>query len=745
MEKKLDPRSEKDGGFVVSGYQEFLDKKEITYQPSGFEIQESQINPLLFDFQKAIVKWAVRKGKAAVFADCGLGKTFMQLEWARLIGGTCLIVAPLCVAEQTIEEAKKLDLTVSFVRHGSAVKEGINITNYEMIENFQPTDSVILDESSILKSLAGKTKNKLLKIFKGTPFKLCCTATPCPNDIAELGNHAEFLNIMTHAEMLASFFINKADKGMGWIMKPHAKEAFYKWLASWAVCLNNPEDLGFDGSRFILPALSINPLVSHSEFRRDWELFFSGLKGIGDRIKIRKETVESRVDAIVELIKESSEQWILWCGLNTESDMLHKKLNGLSVNVQGSDTIEKKKADIFGFINGDHQVLISKPKIAGHGMNFQNAHNMAFIGLSDSYESYYQCIRRQWRFGQKQPVNVFISITDTEHEIFENVKRKETEAKMLSTELIKNIEEFKRVEIGTDHKNKERYFVVKNETPNWTMYNGDSVEITATMPENSIDFSVYSPPFISLYTYSATPRDMGNSKSEDLFFEQYGFLIKNLLNITKVGRNTAVHVSQVPAMLIRDGYIGLKDFRGMVVRAYEEQGWIYHGEIVIQKNPQAQAVRTKSKSLLFVQLKRDSSWLRPGLADYVCLFRKPGENKVPILPKDISNEDWIKFAHPIWTDIRENRTLSKGEARSEDDEKHICPLQLDVIDRCVRLWSNPGEIVLSPFAGIGSEGYQSLLLNRKFVGIELKREYFEVACRNLAWAENSKNEQMELF
>ena len=730
-------------------YEDFLSEKTEYNYNVGFEF-EGDLPKILFDFQDALIRWALRKGKAALFCDCGMGKTFMQLVWAdkilqRIGGGKALIVAPLCVAKQTILEARKLDIDVSFVRSGDDVKKGINITNYEMIENFKATDAVILDESSILKSLAGKTKNKLLKIFKETPYKLCCTATPCPNDIAELGNHAEFLNIMSHPEMLASFFVNKANKGMGWIMKPHAKDAFYKWMASWAVCLNNPEDLGFDGSKFILPPISINPLIVHSEFKREGELFFTGLKGIGDRIHIRKGTVEDRVSSIIELIENSNEQWLLWCGLNNESDMLHRKLNGRSVNVQGSDSLEKKEKDIFGFIDGNHQVLVVKPRIAGFGMNFQNVHNMAFIGLSDSYESYYQCIRRSWRFGQKEPVNVVICITDTEQEIFENVKRKEKEARNLSTELIKNIEEFERIEIGMTETKENRYSITKKEGPNWTIYNGDCVDVTETLPENSIDFSVYSPPFISLYTYSATPRDMGNSKSEKLFFEQYGYLIKNLLNITKPGRNTAVHVSQVPAMLVRDGYIGLKDFRGMVVRAYQEQGWIYHGEIVIQKNPQVQAVRTKSKSLLFVQLKRDSSWLRPGLADYICLFRKPGENKIPILPHDISNEDWIKFAHPIWTDIRENHTLSKGEARSEDDEKHICPLQLDVIDRCIRLWSNQGEVVLSPFAGIGSEGYMSLLLGRKFIGIELKREYFEVAERNLTWAENKKKEQYDLF
>jgi DNA modification methylase len=440
------------------------------------------------------------------------------------------------------------------------------------------------------------------------------------------------------------------------------------------------------------------------------------------------------------MVKNSNgNQWILWCGLNDEADKLDRQLGDLAVNVKGADSLEQKEEKIYSFLNGQKKVLISKPKIAGHGMNFQNANHMAFIGLSDSYESYYQCIRREWRFGQDKPVNVEIVLTDCETEIYKNVLNKESEAKNMSRELVKNIDEFQKTELGiseeSDFKNERKYFKGNS----WELYQGDCVQVTDELPENSIDFSIYSPPFISLYTYSNTPLDMGNSKSEELFFQHYDYLIKNLLRITKEGRNTAVHVSQVPAMLIRDGYIGLKDFRGEVVRHYIAGGWTYHGEIVIQKNPQAQAVRTKSKSLLFVQLKRDSSWLRPGLADYVLLFRKPGENKVPILPKDITNEDWIKFAHPVWFDIRESNTLSKGEARSEDDEKHICPLQLDVINRSIRLWSNKGETVLSPFCGIGSEGYEAIKNGRRFMGIELKPEYAQVAVKNLRWAEQQAN------
>lgn len=277
----------------------------------------------------------------------------------------------------------------------------------------------------------------------------------------------------------------------------------------------------------------------------------------------------------------------------------------------------------------------------------------------------------------------------------------------------------------------------------WTLTNQDCVEGVAALPDNSVDLSVYSPPFISLYTYTASERDMGNCASAGEFFEHFGFLQRELLRVTKPGRLTCCHVAQVAAMLERDGYIGLKDFRGMTIAAFERNGWIYHGEVCIDKDPQAQAIRTKSKGLLFVQMRKDSSWSRPALADYILIFRKPGDNAVPIQP-DITNEQWIEWARPIWYGIRESDTLHVAEARGEDDERHICPLQLGTIERCLRLWSNLGETVLSPFAGIGSEGYEAVRLGRRFIGFELKPQYAEVAAKNLRAAEQA-NAQGGLF
>jgi len=280
----------------------------------------------------------------------------------------------------------------------------------------------------------------------------------------------------------------------------------------------------------------------------------------------------------------------------------------------------------------------------------------------------------------------------------------------------------------------EAYLEETVEGDGWRLHLGDSCEWLPRFEPASVDFSVHSPPFASLYTYSPSARDIGNCATLAEFVAHYRFVIDQLLRLTKPGRLAAVHVAQVPTQKARDGYIGLVDFRGAVIAAYIDAGWIFHGEITVQKNPQAQAIRTKAKALLFVQMEKDSTWSRPALADYVLLFRKPGDNAVPVTPVvngEITREDWIDWAQPAWFGIRESDTLNAAAGRDDDDERHIAPLQLGLIDRCIKLWTNPGETVLSPCAGIGSEGYQSVLRGRRFVGVELKGSYFATACDNL--------------
>jgi DNA modification methylase len=277
----------------------------------------------------------------------------------------------------------------------------------------------------------------------------------------------------------------------------------------------------------------------------------------------------------------------------------------------------------------------------------------------------------------------------------------------------------------------------------WSLYNGDSAEVLPGLPAQSIDMAVFSPPFSLLYTYSATDRDLGNSATDDQFWQHFGFISSELIRVMKPGRNVCVHVAQIPSQKAKDGVIGLKDFRGDTIRHFQSAGFVYHGEVCIDKDPQAQAIRTKSKGLLFTQMHKDSLWSRPALADYILIFRAPGESSVPVKP-DITNNEWIEWARPIWYGIRETDTLNVAEGREAEDERHICPLQLGTIERCVRLWSNKGETVLSPFAGIGSEGFVSVKQGRRFVGVELKPSYWRAGVRNLRRAEN-ESKPLDMF
>jgi len=743
---------------VSKEYESFLATKHRRARSTGVIIERDAINPILFEFQKDIVAWAAHKGRAAVFLDTGLGKTFIQLEWARLLDANTLIIAPLSVARQTVREAHKLGIEVRYVREQADVAPDHRmwITNYEMIGEFDFSQfgAVVLDESSILKAIDGSTRRKLIRLCRPVPYRLCCTATPAPNDNIEIGNHAEFLGIATMPEMLATFFINANHEhtyysdgksyrvkgsnkgGQEWRLKHHGEQPFFEWLSSWAITMTKPSDLGYDDDGFILPPLNIEAHFVKVDYTPDDQLMFTGLHGVGDRAAVRDSTIEARLDVLSEIVNGSTEQWIIWTGLQRESDLVTASLDG-AVEVKGNDDPEHKVRAFEAFQDGEIRVLVTKPRIGGFGMNFQNAHNMIFFGLNDSWEAWYQCIRREWRYGQTDTVNVHIILSNLEAGIYQNVLRKDVMAKRLREGLVERVREYENGEIKMQETSRSAYQTDTVTGNEWTAMLGDSCERLKELEPDSIDLSVYSPPFADLYTYTDSERDLGNSRDHQEFFGHYSYIIREVLRVTKPGRLTCVHTSDVPAMATRDGYIGIKDFPGDVIRAYEAEGWIFFGRAFVQKNPQAQAIRTKAKGLLFVQLRKDSSDSRPALIDQILIFKKPGDNAVPIMPVEngeMDNERWIEWAHGIWLGIQETDTLQYQEARDTDDEKHICPLQLGTIERCVRLYSNPGETVLSPFMGIGSEVYTAVKLGRKGIGIELKPSYFELAVRNLEYA-----------
>lgn len=425
-------------------YEEFLKKKEVKKEYYGFETDD--LNSNLFDYQKSIVKWALKKGKAALFEDTGLGKTIQQLAWAEAVNKhtnkPVLILAPLAVSEQTAQEAIKFNIQCKLVENDNDVVNGVNITNYEKIHKFNTTvfSGIVLDESSIIKSYSGKTTKDLQERFKLTPFKLCCTATPSPNDYTEIGTTAEFLNIMPRSEMLATYFINDCIKRkgkndrIGWRLKGHAEKEFFKWISTWAMMIKNPSDIGFDGSMFNLPNLNITEVIIESKPTEEC-LFVEYAETLTERREARKESIDQRVEKAKQIANDT-DQCLIWCDYNYESDALHKSIEN-SIEVKGSDDQNHKKNSMIGFANKNIKYLISKPSICGFGMNWQNCNNMIFCGLSDSYEQFYQAIRRCWRFGQKKEVNVHVIISEKEMNVLKNIKRKQMEHERMSQEMIK--------------------------------------------------------------------------------------------------------------------------------------------------------------------------------------------------------------------------------------------------------------------------------------------------------------------
>jgi DNA modification methylase len=746
---------------MLHDYDAFLESKRIVSSSVGFDVDHADIHPLLFPFQRDIVRWAVRRGRAAIFADCGLGKTLQQLEWARHVhahtGGDVLILAPLAVAAQTAREGTKIGVTVTVCRDMDDVRPGINITNYERLHRFAPRFAgIVLDESSILKAFDGSFRRELTTFAQGIHYRLACTATPAPNDLIELTNHAEFLNVMSGKEIIALFFTQDGNTTHKFRLKGHAKEDFWTWMASWSVAVRKPSDLGYDDAGFDLPPLTMHQHVVGVETPQS-TLFPVEALTLQERQRARRESIADRVAKTAALVNASDEQWIVWCDLNAESEALARTIPD-AVEVRGSDTPEHKEQSILAFADGTIRVLVTKPTITGYGVNWQGCARMAFVGLSDSYEQQYQAIRRCWRFGQTRPVEVHVVTAETEGAVVKNIERKEKHAAHMMESIVKHMNH--EIGITSQRRDEMTYREDVATGPDWTLYLGDSVKRMREIATDSIGLSVYSPPFPGMYAYTNSAHDMGNVASIDELMEQYRYLIPELLRVTMPGRTTAVHLTQAVAFKGTDGYIGIKDFRGRVIKAYEDAGWVYYGEVTIDKNPQLKAIRTKDRGLLFKTLASDSAHMHMALADYLLQFRKPGDNPVPIragISEKYKNEsgwitpeEWIEWAAPVWYradagipgGIRETDVLNVVQARETDDERHLAPLQLGVIERAVKLWSAPGDTVLSPFAGIGSEGYVSLKLNRKFIGCELKESYWKSAITNLNRAVQERSQGM---
>lgn len=767
---------------MTTDYKQFIESKRIISEPSGFDIDRDDISRMLFPFQSDIVHWALRRGKAALFADCGLGKTPMQLEWAQQVsnytGGNVLILAPLAVSKQTQREGEKFGINVTVCKTGADVRPGINISNYDRLHHFDADDfaGIVLDESSILKAQFGTMRRQITDFGADIPYRLCATATPAPNDLVELINHAEFLGVMNEPEIKGLFFTQDGNSSNKFRLKRHAETEFWKWMASWSVALRKPSDLGYDDDGFVLPPCDVKQVTVDLDAFQAGMLFAVEAVGLEEQRKARKASLEDRVAAAAELVNGNNDPWLVWCDLNDESTALRRAIPD-AVEVTGSDSAEHKEDAMIGFSEGRHRVIVTKPSICGFGMNWQHCANVAFVGLSHSYEQYYQAIRRTWRFGQKRTVNVHVITSTADGAVIQNIERKEKQAMDMFDNIVHHMAV--NTDLGTTKRQEMIYTEDVATGHDWTLYLGDSVNTIDNLADDSVGLSVFSPPFPGMYVYTNSPHDMGNVTSIDQMVDQFAFLMgkDKLYRALMPGRNVFIHITQGVAQKGRDGYIGLKDFRGKIIQMMSDIGWIYYGETVIDKDPQLKAMRTKDHGLMFKSLVTDAARMHCALPDQLLQFRKPGDNPEPIkagLTNRYDNPDgwvtadqWILWARPVWyaadympgtwkegntgesnpDGIRETDVLNVRQARDTDDERHLCPLQLPVIDRVVKVWSNHGDIVYSPFAGIGSEGVIALQNGRTFVGGELKRSYWNSAKQNLerAVAENGQQTLFDLM
>ena len=575
-------------------YNEFLKNKLITYEHSGFEIDIENINKFLFDWQRIVVRWALSVGKAALFESCGLGKTVQQVEWSRLVHekttGDILIVAPLAVSYQTTEEAKKIDVKVNICKSQADVQPGINITNYERLDKFDTSKfvGVVLDESSILKGFTSKTKIALIDAFRDTPYKLCCTATPSPNDHMELLNHAEFLSVMRSNEALARWFINDTMQFGSYRLKKHAINDFWRWVSSWAVCINKPSDIGYSDEGYDLPPLKTETVLIQPP---DHDFSNGQLFPDSDTSKLTattlyrelRETAQDRCQKASEIVNSDPDYWVVWCNTNNEAEILQRLIPD-GVNVYGSMKAATKELELKKFVDGKTRVLITKPSLAGFGLNLQHVCNVVFVGLSYSFEQRYQAIRRCWRFGQTRQVTEYLVLSIAEKQALRVVMKKEANHDEMQERMVRNISNYS----DLSPKKKSIYIEYEREEKagdNWNLICGDAIKEIKNIPDESIHLGLHSPPFSQLYIYSDSLADMGNCKDDDEFFRHYEFLIPELYRITIPGRLCVVHCKDLVNYKNNSGRAGLRDFPGRIIRAFEKHNWQYHSRVTIWKDP----------------------------------------------------------------------------------------------------------------------------------------------------------------
>ncbi|RLD25484.1 MAG: DNA methylase [Bacteroidetes bacterium] len=728
----------------------FLQKKQKRTVKTGFEVDENKLNPACFAAQKKVIIDALSAGRYAIFADTGLGKTLMQLEWARLVlkhtGKPVLILSPLVIVDQTINEGKKFSVDVDHLI--DAPENKIYITNYEQLKNIDCSvfSGIVLDESSILKNYNGATKQLIIENFKNTPFKLACTATPSPNDELELGNHSEFLGVMTSQSMRSIFFTTdkSRDKGNKYRLKRHGIKKFYKWVNSWAVMFSKPTDLGFnDDERYNLPPLNMIERMVKVEMTdfENGQLFKNPNVSATTYNKELRNTLTERMAEVAKIVNEErpNETFLIWVNQDAEGKAL-RKLIPKAVEVKGSDKPETKTKNLLAFANNEIRVLITKTKIAKFGLNLQyvkNA-NMIFASLNFSFEGIYQAIRRMLRFGQLNQVNVWLITIATMANVKKSINNKEAKDSQMREMMIKTMnekEDYQIKPIKRKEVNNDNYLAVK----------GDSMELIKEVKSNSMDFTFFSPPFSNMYVFSNAIQDLSNCTDYDEFMEHFEFIVPELHRITKDGRMVAMHVMQTTTLKGADGYYSIVDFRGDLIRMFQEHGFYFHAEVTIRKDPQLAAVRTKNHQLMWGTTKKNSLNNRPGLADYIIVLRKGKEVDLETqVNRGIPFNIWCEYAEPIWPDINESDTVKYRDATGEGDERHITPTQIEPIRRLLMMYTNVGDTCYTPFSGSGTELAEFIKAGCYGIAHELKDSYFEKTIKTANEAIVNKS-QLEIW
>jgi|GEM_PF-310889 DNA modification methylase len=623
-------------------------------------------------------------------------------------------------------------------------------------------NGLLVHNSSILKSGDGAIARHLASAVQTVDNRLALSATPAPNDPTEYATHATWLGyVRSDAEFRSRFFVRD---GKDWRVKKHAVHELPQWLSRFALWMRDPSVYGMPCDA--LPPndyrVSIEDIEQQSSVDVDRDLFGAPLAGMtmSNRAAVRRDVYSSteRMSRVVDVARKG--HCIVWANYNAHADACERAIRdaGISVaQIAGRTPDVERVAIVAAFQAGGIDCIVAKPKVIGHGVNLQRAERMVFAAYDESYEAYHQAVRRAHRQGRVGCLDVHMMVSPDEQRIIDVLAAKGDEWDRVASEherifagaLQTELECYQKGETMPDivTTTSERLADVEN-PDHYRIMHGDSIAIMRdTMEPDSVDLAVFSPPFSSLFTYSSEPEDMGNCTegSDAEFSIHFAHFCDALLRVMRPGRVVCLHLAQLVAFRNKHGRKGLRDFRGLVVNRMSDAGFHYYGEFVVPKNPQAAAIRTKSERLQFSQFKRDSLESSPALNDYVLEFRKPGKQAVRV-HNDVSNEEWIEWASGVWGDIRETDVIQGWQGgRAEADEKHICPLQLEVIRRCVRLWTNPGETVFTPFAGIGSEIYVAIEQGRFGLGVELKAEYFRQAAINADMSIERNHKQQALL